>query len=256
MRNSWTSFGEPLEMNMSRDELIQALFPDGAPMAVDADGILDGEQRLASGSPLTVIGLTGDRPVGADLAIAVSARVLRHVALHAGRPLLLLIDAGSQRMARRDELLGLNEYLAHLAKSLYLASASGSRTLGILYGAASAGAMVATALAVDRLVAVPGAAPSVMNLEAMARITKLPLAQLESMARETPVFAPGVEAMLQTGGILETWSDPAQYPGRLQSLLEIPGDDDDRDCLGATRGGRAKAAAIAARAYEEAMRHA
>lgn len=241
---------------MSHDELIQALFPGAAPMAPDADGVIDGEQDLAGGGRVTVIGLTGGQPVGADLAIALAARVLRHIVRHPGRPLVLLVDADSQRMARRDELLGLNECLAHLTKSLYLAAATGSPTVGILYGAASAGAMIATALAVDRLVAVPGAAPSVMNLAAMARVTKLPLAQLESMARETSVFAPGVDAMLQMGGIQEIWADPATYPGRLAALLEGGGDQDDRDRLGAARGGRVKAAAIAARVRVEALSHA
>ncbi|AOB32890.1 hypothetical protein AKI39_22340 [Bordetella sp. H567] len=241
---------------MSHDELIQALFPDAAPMVPDNAGVIEGEQRLASGAKVTVIGLTGGRAVGADVAMAVSACVLRHVAEHAGRPLVLLVDAGSQRMARRDELLGLNEYLAHLAKSLYLAAATGSRTLGVLYGAASGGAMVASALAVDELVAVPGAAPSVMNLAAMARVTKLDLAQLESMASRTPVFAPGVDPLFQMGGILERWGDPADYAGRLASLLESAPDRDERDCLGARRGGRAKAAAVAGRVCAEAMRHA
>jgi malonate decarboxylase gamma subunit len=241
---------------MSHDELISALFPGAAPMTPGADGVVDGEQCLPGVGAVTVIGLTGGREVGAELAIAVSARILGHVASHPGRPLILLIDAGSQRMARRDELLGLNEYLAHLAKSLYLASATGSRPLGILYGAASAGAMVATAMAVDRLVAVPGASPSVMNLAAMARITKLPVERLESMAGETPVFAPGVDAMYRVGGILESWNDPADYAGRLVSLLASDLSEDDRDRTGAARGGRAKAAAIAARVCEEALRHA
>ncbi len=116
--------------------------------------------------------------------------------------------------------------------------------------------MVASAMAVDQLVAVPGAAPSVMNLAAMARVTKLDLARLESMASETPVFAPGVDAMFQMGGILESWGEPADYARRLASLLENAADEDARDRLGMRRGGRAKAAAIAARVYDEAMRHA
>ncbi len=71
---------------MSHDELLQALFPDAAPMVPDTQGVIEGEQRLAGGAALTVIGLTGARPVGADLALAVSAAVLRHAAAHAGRP--------------------------------------------------------------------------------------------------------------------------------------------------------------------------
>ena len=58
----------------------------------------------------------------------------------------MLIDSSSQRMSRRDELLGLNEYLAHLAKSLLLAEHAGHRTIGLLYGGSAAGAFIATAL--------------------------------------------------------------------------------------------------------------
>ncbi|WP_427184230.1 biotin-independent malonate decarboxylase subunit gamma [Bordetella bronchialis] len=242
---------------MSHDELLQALFPTTAAMAPDAAGILDGMARLADGRDVTVIGVTGARPVGTDLAIDLSGRILRHVATHAGRPLVLLVDAGSQLMARRDELLGLNEYLAHLAKSLYLASATGSRTVGILYGAASAGAMIATAMAVDHLVVVPGADPSVMNLRAMSRVTKLPVAQLRAMAERTPVFAPGVAPMMEMGGIAQQWDEPAEYAARLLALLSgKAGDADDRDALGASRGGRLKAAAIAAKVQDEAAHHA
>ena len=47
-------------------------------------------------------------------------------------------------MARRDEMRGLNEYLAHLAKCLLLASQQGHRTIGLEYGKAAAGAFLAT----------------------------------------------------------------------------------------------------------------
>ena len=149
---------------MSHDELLKALFPDGTPLQPDDLGIIEGEQKLANGGLVGVVGLVNGNPVGVQRAIALAACVLRHIGKHTGRPLILLVDAGSQLMARRDELLGLNEYLAHLTKSLYLASVAGSYTVSIMYGTAAAGAMIATAMAADSLIAVPGAAPSVMDL--------------------------------------------------------------------------------------------
>ena len=59
----------------------------------------------------------------------------------------MLVDSDSQRMSKRDELLGLNEFLAHLAKSLIYADLSGRPTIGLLYGHTAAGAFIATALA-------------------------------------------------------------------------------------------------------------
>ena len=46
-------------------------------------------------------------------------------------PILVLVDSDSQRMSKRDELLGLSEYLSHLAKALLLAEAEGHRTVGL-----------------------------------------------------------------------------------------------------------------------------
>ena len=49
-------------------------------------------------------------------------------------PILVLVDSDSQRMSKRDELLGLNEFLAHLAKCLIYADMHGRPTIGLLYG--------------------------------------------------------------------------------------------------------------------------
>ncbi len=54
-------------------------------------------------------------------------------------PIFVLVDSDSQRMSKRDELLGLNEFLAHLAKSLIYADMHGRPTIGILYGHSAAG---------------------------------------------------------------------------------------------------------------------
>ena len=66
-------------------------------------------------------------------------------------PILVLVDTQGQLMARRDEMRGLNEYLAHLAKCLLLASQQGHRTIGLEYGKAAADAFLATALATNAL---------------------------------------------------------------------------------------------------------
>ena len=167
-----------------------------------------------------------------------------------GHPILLMIDSDSQRMSRRDELLGLSEYLAHLAKALLLAEAEGRRTVGLLYGHTAAGAFIATALAAGTLVALPGAEPEVMDLPSMARVTKLPLAVLKKMATATPVFAPGLDNLSTAGAVLEVW-DPAQPLARqLTELLAKPVEGDRRDVLGRARGGRPKSAEIAARVFD------
>lgn len=239
---------------MSLDELAGALFPGGHALTTTAAGVTSGTGTTASGTAVGVAGISGGHPVGADEAVALAGLVLAHVARAAGTPILVLVDTQSQRMARRDELLGLNECLAHLCKSLALASMQGCRTIGVLHGGAAAGAFIATALATDILVAVPGAAPSVMDLPSIARVTKLPLEQLEEMARTTPIFAPGLAPLAATGAVTETWDGAhGAYADRLDALLAAaPAGGDRRDELGAARGGRPVAARIARLVMDDA----
>ena len=160
-------------------------------------------------------------------------------------------------MARRDELLGLNEYLAHLAKSLALAAVQGHPTVSVLFGHAAAGAFIATALSSQSLVALPGAAPSVMDLPSISRVTKLPLEQLEELAKSTPIFAPGVEPLFAIGAVTETWAADEPLRRVLPTLLRQPAPASDlRDQIGLERKGRLLAREIAERIAAEAAAHA
>jgi malonate decarboxylase gamma subunit len=160
-------------------------------------------------------------------------------------------------MARRDELLGLNEYLAHLAKSLALAAQHGHPTVSVLFGHAAAGAFIATALSSQWLVALPGAEPSVMDLPSISRVTKLPLDQLKELAKSTPIFAPGVAPLFAIGAVTETWSAKEPFAPRLAALLRQPlATSDLRDQIGLERKGRVLAQKIAERVAAEAAAHA
>ena len=150
-------------------------------------------------------------------------------------------------MARRAEMLGLNEYLSHLAKCLLLASREGHRTIGLEYGKAAAGAFLATALATDVLVALPGAEPAVMDLPSIARVTKLDLDKLEAMAKTTPVFAPGLDHLSQTGAVKAVWDPAAPRAAPLAAPLKDCSPHDRRDVLGKERDGRPVAADVARR---------
>ncbi|WP_279609178.1 biotin-independent malonate decarboxylase subunit gamma, partial [Burkholderia cepacia] len=151
-------------------------------------------------------------------------RVLDIVRRGGDTPILVLVDSASQRMSKRDELLGLNECLAHLAKSLMLASLRGHPTIGLLYGGTAAGALIATALATRVLLALHGAEPAVMDLPSISRVTKLPLEVLQEMAKSTAVFAPGLDNLAQTGAV-DAVLDPAQPLGaQLAAWLDAPAD--------------------------------
>jgi malonate decarboxylase gamma subunit len=239
---------------MTLDELLHSLFGHSFTVDERADGVLLGEARLAPSQPLTLIGVVKAMPLGVEGALTLAHRVLAALRSGQRQPILVLIDSDSQRMSRRDELLGLNEYLSHLAKCLMLADRSGSATISLLYGGGAAGAFVATALATRALVALPGAHPAVMDLPSMSRVTKLPLEVLQRMGTNTPVFAPGLTNMQLTGAITEVWDPKADLPGQLLALLrrmsELP--EDARDRAGEERGGRKLAARIAAEVMRQA----
>ena len=80
------------------------------------DGVLLGSGALRTGGRALVIGIADRTAVGVDEAIRLASYVLTSIEDGSG-PILVIVDSDSQRMSKRDELLGLNEYLAHLAKS-------------------------------------------------------------------------------------------------------------------------------------------
>jgi malonate decarboxylase gamma subunit len=231
---------------MTLDEILTSLF-QGAHKVVVTDSLVAGEGLLPDGGRIHVLGVAEGSPLGVEGALVLARRVLDIANSGDGLPILVLIDSASQRMSRHDELLGLNEYLAHLAKTLLLAEVNGHRTIGLLYGGSAAGAFIATALATGTLVALPGAHPAVMDLPSMARVTKLPIDVLQQKAEATPVFAPGLKNLAQTGAIHAVWNFDEPLAGQLAALLAEPPGPDRRDQLGAGRGGRPKAAAIAER---------
>jgi malonate decarboxylase gamma subunit len=157
-------------------------------------------------------------------------------------------------MSKRDELLGLNEFLAHLAKTLIYADIHGRPTIGLLYGHSAAGAFLATALATRILVGLPGADPVVMDLPSMAKVTKLPIEVLEEKAKSTPVFAPGLRNLAQMGAVHITWDQALPLIDQFEALLaDMPDARDRRDALGKERGGRLKAADVAERVHGLAL---
>ncbi|HSZ52996.1 MAG TPA: biotin-independent malonate decarboxylase subunit gamma [Caulobacteraceae bacterium] len=229
---------------MTLDEILTSLFGEAHAVALDGDS-LSGRATLPDGGVVHVLGFAHRAELGVDQAIELAGHVLDIARADDGAPILFLIDSSSQRMSRRDELMGLNEYLAHLAKALLFAQQTGHRTVGLLYGGSAAGAFIATALACDVLVALPEAHPEVMDLPSMARVTKLPLEVLQQKAQTTPVFAPGLENLVLAGAIAEVWDPARPLLDQFVAVLAQPITDDPRGALGKARGGRTRALDIA-----------
>jgi malonate decarboxylase gamma subunit len=242
---------------MTLDEVLASLFPSGHAVQRGPSGTLHGTAKVDGQGDVTVVGVVDGTPLSVDGAILLAGHVLAAVEAGARAPIVVLVDTASQNMARRDELLGLNEYLAHLVKALALAAAHGHPTVSILYGHAAAGAFIAAALSSQSLVALPGAEPSVMDLPSISRVTKLPLEQLKELAKSTPIFAPGVAPLFAIGAVTETWAADQPLALHLAALLRRPvATSDPRDRIGLERKGRLLARNIAERIAAEAGNHA
>jgi malonate decarboxylase gamma subunit len=237
---------------MTLDEILKGLFPSGHDVKTSAEGVITGVGNRGNGQAVAVVGVANGAPLGTAGVLPLAAEVLRVAAKGGKTPILVLVDTEGQLMARRDEMRGLNEYLAHLAKCLLLASHLGHPTIGLEYGKAAAGAFLATALATDQLVGLPGAEPMVMDLPSMSRVTKLPLETLRQLAKTTPVFAPGLDNLLLMGAVAEIWDPTKPLDEQFEEALRKASPADTRDELGAQRKGRTMAAMVAKRVVAQA----
>jgi malonate decarboxylase gamma subunit len=233
---------------MYAEDLLHRLFPQGHSVEFHHE-FFAGTGRCGA-IDVAVIGARNKAAIGVELAHQMAAAVLKTVRDHSGRPIVLLVDTSGQRLSRRDELLGVNGYMAHLAKCLELARRNGHRTLGLVYREAVSGGFLATSLLADVCYALPEAEIRVMNLPAMARITKIPLDRLQELSKSSAVFAPGVDNYYRMGAIRAIWD--GDLSAHLEAALTEPEEGDRRRQDGETRGGRTLARGVADRVRRDA----
>jgi malonate decarboxylase gamma subunit len=221
--------------------LTTQLFPGGHDI-VERDNFLSGTAHV-EGRPVAVIGTTGHTPIGIEIALAQAQAILKTVQEHPGRPILILVDTQGQRLRHRDEMLGINSYMAHLGKCVDLARRQGHTVIGLVYDQALSGGFITSGLIASACYALPQSTIRVMGLPAMARITKVPEERLTELARDNPVFAPGPENYLRMGALHGIWED--DLAGQLVRALRDATDEDRRMALGRERGGRVMAQPVA-----------
>ncbi len=219
---------------MDWKKLADTLFPEGHAI-VEQNEFLCGSAQV-DGQPVAVIGTTNHTPIGVEIALAQAQAILRTVRDYPGMPILMLIDTQGQRLRHRDEMLGINSYMAHLGKCVDLARRKGHKIIGLVYDQALSGGFITSGLMADACHALPDAAIRVMGLPAMARITKVPEELLTELAQSNPVFAPGPENYLRMGGLESIWH--GDLAAHLRAALAHSSDGDQRSALGLQRGGR------------------
>ena len=219
---------------MDWKKLADTLFPQGHAI-VEQNDFLCGSAQVGR-QQVAVIGTTCHTPIGVEIALEQAKAILRTVREFPGMPILMLIDTQGQRLRHRDEMLGINSYMAHLGKCVDLARRKGHRIIGLVYDQALSGGFITSGLMADACYALPDATIRVMGLPAMARITKVPEELLTELARDNPVFAPGPENYLRMGGVEAIWE--GDLAAHLQTALAQQINGDQRSALGQQRGGR------------------
>ena len=226
---------------MDWQSLASRLFPQGHTIH-EHEQLLSGTGTV-EGETVAVLGTTGHAPIGIEIALAQATAVLAIVRGHPGRPILILVDTQGQRLRHRDEMLGINSYMAHLGKCIDFARRQGHKVIGLVYDQALSGGFITSGLMADACFALPDATIRVMGLPAMARITKVPEERLTELAKVDPVFAPGAPNYLRMGGLQAIWED--DFAARLAAAIRDADPVDRRRALGFERGGRKLAQPVA-----------
>jgi malonate decarboxylase gamma subunit len=229
---------------MSLNAILDSLFPAGHAVAVDRQ-VLTGTAETASGT-VAVLGTTDAAAIDHRMALALSAFILDTLEQHPGRPLVFLVDTCGQALSRSQELLCLNGSLAHLASCVDLARRQGHPSIALVTANAVSGGFLSFGLMADRAYALADAQVRVMDLRAMARVTKIAHERLVELAATSPIFAPGAESYVRMGGIEAIWPGPSA--SLLNSALSAARDTapatDQRMVSGLAWGGRQLAAGI------------
>ncbi|KXS33162.1 MAG: Malonate decarboxylase subunit gamma [Candidatus Gallionella acididurans] len=219
---------------MEWKKVVEKLFPTGHEVHQEGD-LLSGEGRCGKHT-VAVIGTTNHTEVGVELALAMAAAVLAVIHNHPGRPIVFLVDTSGQRLRHRDEMLGLNGYMAHLAKCVEMARRRGHPIISLVYEQALSGGFLANGMMADVCAALPEAEIRVMGLAAMARVTRISEERLTQLSISSPVFAPGAKNYLLMGGLDVLWE--GDLSACLKDALEHVDANDHRRVLGLERGGR------------------
>ena len=219
---------------MEWEKVVEQMFPAGHEVRQQGD-LLSGESRCGKHT-VAVIGTTNHTEVGVELALAMAAAVLAVIRNHPRRAIVFLVDTSGQRLRHRDEMLGLNGYMAHLAKCVEMARGRGHAIISLVYEQALSGGFLANGMMADVCAALPEAEIRVMGLAAMARVTRISEERLTELSKSSPVFAPGAKNYLLMGGLDALWEGDLSLC--LSAALKNIDNTDHRRPLGHVRGGR------------------
>ncbi|MEN3931600.1 biotin-independent malonate decarboxylase subunit gamma [Microvirga sp. W0021] len=243
--------------------------PEFGPGAVVGTAKLDGETVTVIASdamaanmkfPVVYAGIIGLEE-GYKMAKAVynTIEADKDKPLDQKRPLVLIVDTPGNGPGKQEEIFGMNKSTGAYQLALAEARRVGHPIVAIVVGRAISGAFLCHGLQADHIISLSSKYHTmihVMPITSVARITRLDIEFLESLAKDNPVFAAGPEFFYRLGGVEEIVENiPDMRDAVIKHVkevraLKLAGKNDElgpwgRGKLGAERNGRpARAKAI------------
>ena len=190
---------------MNTELVLKQLFPNHLNYQIEGY-VIKGDAQTAVG-PVRILGTVNAAPINQDIAIHLSSEILKLVQQGDQTPVVFIVDTQGQDLSRADELLCLNRTFAHLASCVDLLRRRGHANLAIIFGQAVSGGFLSYGLMANEVYALSDSQVKVMDLNAMARVTKIPVEKLKDLSQSSAIFAPGVENFYKMGAINAIWLD-------------------------------------------------
>lgn len=190
---------------MNTELVLKQLFPNQLNYQIEGY-VIKGDAQTAVG-PVRILGTVNAAPINQDIAIQLSSEILKLVQQGDQTPVVFIVDTQGQDLSRADELLCLNRTFAHLASCVDLLRRSGHANLAIIFGQAVSGGFLSYGLMANEVYALSDSQVKVMDLKAMARVTKIPVEKLKQLSQSSAIFAPGVENFYKMGAINAVWEN-------------------------------------------------
>ena len=190
---------------MNTEQVLNALFPDQLNYEIDGY-FIKGQAHTVQGD-VRIIGTVNSAPIDQDIAIKIADEILDVIRLGQKTPVVFIVDTQGQALSRADELLCLNRTFAHLASCVDLLRREQHPNLALILGEAVSGGFLSYGLMANEIYALEESQVKVMDLNAMSRVTKIPVDKLQALSKSSAIFAPGVENFYKMGAIKSIWKD-------------------------------------------------
>lgn len=190
---------------MNTELLLKQLFPKQLDYQINGY-VIKGNAETEAG-PVRILGTVNAAPINQEIAIELAGEILQLIQQQNKTPVVFIVDTQGQDLSRADELLCLNRTFAHLAFCVDLLRRSGHANLAIIFGQAVSGGFLSYGLMANEVYALSDSQVKVMDLNAMARVTKIPVEKLKDLSQSSAIFAPGVENFYKMGAINAIWLD-------------------------------------------------